>query len=196
MAAFPEITSVPFGNPVIEQIQFKTLITGFDELGREQRKQKWLYPRRLITLQYPYMSKSEAQILFQFFINMAGSYNAFSFFYPNPKSTPYSYIKEFIALGDGGTKIYGLPALYASNYTVYVNNASTSDYAITPAGGSDGEDKITFTSYLNEGAIATISFTGRLRVKCRFKEDNFTFEQFFDRLINTGVQLQGLLNDS
>lgn len=198
MSAFPEITSVPFGDPVIQQIQFKTIINGFDDLGREQRKQKWLYPRRLITLRYPYISKAEVQTLFQFYILRAGAFGAFSFFYPCPLGNNYSYLQEYVGTGDGSTLSYNAPSKLASSYTLYVDSVAqeiTTDYSFTVEDGPDGEDLITFVSAPSSGERITFSFTGRLKVRSRFKEDKLTFEEFYDRLINSGLQLQGLLND-
>ena len=198
MSAFPEITSVPFGNPIIQELQFKTLITGFDDLGREQRKQKWLYPRRLITLKYNYITKVEAQTLFQFYITMGGAYQAFSFFYPCPRGSNYSYLYEYVGTGDGSTLSFNAPSKLASSYTLYVDTASqeeSTDYDLTGEGGPDGEDLIDFVAAPSYGERITFSFTGRLRVRVRFKEDKFAFEEFFDRLVSTGIQLQGLLND-
>ena len=200
MVAFPEITSVPFGNPVIQEIQFKTIITGFDDSGVEQRKQKWLYPKRLITLIYPHITKQEVETLFQFYIERAGSYNSFAFFYPSPRGNDYTYLHEYVGTRDGSSTVYNLPAVNSGNYTVYLDGEEQTgggtDYTFSAQSGPDGEDKITF----NDGGVAgekiTYSFTGRLKVKARFKDDKLIFDEFYDRLINVGIKLQGLLNDS
>ncbi|GAG01292.1 unnamed protein product [marine sediment metagenome] len=199
MSVFPEITSVPFGNPVIQQIQFKTLMSGFDDLGKEQRKQKWLYPRRLITLRYNFISKAEVQTLYQFYIARGGAYGAFAFFYPSPRSNDYTYITEYVGTGDASETVFSLPALDSGNYTLYVDGDSQTDpadYSFSAASGPDGEDKVTFTSAPPAGARITFTFTGRLKVRARFKDDKLSVEEFMDRLINVGLQLQGLLNDA
>ena len=199
MTAFPEITSVPFINPVVEQLQFKTLITNFDDLGREQRKQKNLYPKRAITLKFEWLTKLQAQVLYQFYIDRAGAFNVFKFFLPSPRGVQnYSYVKEYVGTGDGATRVYSLPSRAAAAYTVYIDSvakSSPSDYSFSVLGGPDGEDKITFVDQVNAGGRITFSFTGQLKVVCRFKDDELSFESFFDKLVNTGVQLQGLLND-
>ena len=45
MASFPSLTSVPYTDPVSIGIRFKTLVSNFDNLGEEKRKQKWVYPK-------------------------------------------------------------------------------------------------------------------------------------------------------
>ena len=199
MTAFPDITSVPFGNPVSEEIEFKTLTSNFADLGEEQRKQKWLYPKRLITLKYPWISKGEAQEMFQFFIDRAGSYSTFKFFYPDVKGTPFSYTYEYVGTGDGAATVFNLPAKSAGNYILYLDGSGQSDpsdYSFSAGGGPDGEDKITFVAAPNAGQRITFSFTGRLKIVGRFKSDKMRFDLFFDRLVNSGIQIQGLLNDA
>ena len=199
MTYFPEIDSVPFGNPVVEELQFETLISSFDELGREQRKQKNLYPKRLIGLKYSWLSKAEGEVLYKFYIDRAGAFSPFKFFYPSPRGVyPYSYIKEYVGVGDGSTKTFNLPSKGATSYILYVSGATqtiVSDYNYTILGGPDGEDKIVFVDAPNSGLHITWSFTVRLKIVCRFKKDRLSFESFYDRLVRTGIELQGLLND-
>lgn len=199
MVAFPEITAIPFGNPVIQQLQFKTLINGFNDLGQEQRKQKWLYPRRLITLRYNYISKTEVEDLFQFYIARSGAFQAFSFFYPSPRGNNYSYVHEYVGSGDGSETVFSLPSLYATSYTLYIEGTTQSeptDYSLSAAGGPDGEDKATFAIAPSDGERITFSFTGRLKIRARFADDKLNMQEFYDRLTNVGLKLQGLLNDA
>ncbi|MCK5139501.1 MAG: DUF2460 domain-containing protein, partial [Thermodesulfovibrionia bacterium] len=182
MTTFPEIASVPFGNPVEEEIQFRTLTTKFAGLGEEQRKQKWLYPRRLVTLRYSFISKTEAQTFFQFYINRGGSYNTFKFFYPDVKSTPFSYVDEYVGTGDGSETVFNLPAKDSGNYTLNLDGVSQSDpsdYSFGAGGGSDGEDKVTFVAAPDAGGRITFSFTGRLKIVGKFRDDKLKFQLFF-----------------
>ena len=193
MAAFPDISSVPAINPLATGIQYKTLISRFDDLGTEQRKQKWLYPRRVVTLKYKALSKSEARTLWQFYLERKGSYEAFNWFHPFSDT----YEGEYVGTGDGSTTVFNLPSKQASSYTLYVDGvAQTEDtnYTFTSQGGADGADKIEFTAAPSSGQRITWDFTGYLKVRCRFAEDFFSFETFYDTLVNTGVKLQGLLN--
>ena len=197
MSTFPAISSVPFGSPVIEELQFKTLISTFDVLGQEQRKQKNLYPKRLITLRYNYISKTEAQILYSYYIDRAGAFSAFKFFYPQPRGVNFTYVHEYVGTGDGSSTVFNLPSKSAGSYTLYVADSSQSDpsdYSFGVGAGPDGEDKVTFVAAPSAGQRITFSFAGILKVVCRFAEDRLSFENFYDRLVNTGVKLQGLLN--
>ena len=78
---------------------------------------------------------------------------------------------------------------------------STSNYVFSAAGGPDSEDKVTLVSSSAGGSPVptsteriTYDFTGRLKIRCRFADDIFSFENFYDRLCNAGVKLSGLLN--
>ena len=171
MAVFPAMTSVGFGSPVAEEIQFRTLMTEFADLGKEQRKQKWLYPKRLITLRYPWLSLAEVQTLFQFYITMAGAYGLFKFFHPST----FTYVHEYVGTGDDSTTIFNLPAKYSANYTLYIDGvgqqAGGVDYTFAAGGGPDGEDKATFVSAPDSGERITFSFTGNLKIVGRFQDD-------------------------
>jgi len=194
MALYPAVTSVPYVEPFSESILFKTLISQFDDLGEEKRKQKWLYPKRMLTLHYKNLSKSEALTLWQFYLARKGPHEAFSFFYPLSNT----YTGEYVGTGDGSTTAFNLPCKTASSYTLYVDGVSQTgggvDYTFDALGGADGADKVTFTAAPADGTRITWDFTGYLKVRARFFEDNMDFETFYDRLINSELKLQGLLN--
>jgi len=203
MTVYP--SSIGYQNPIHIDIRYKTLISQFDEDGEEKRRQKWLYPKRDITLQYQALSKSEGETIWEFYCARKGSYGSFSWFeHTGLGSTAYhSYSSEYVATGDSTTLIFSLPSKDSTSYSVNLNAAavSTSNYTISYGGGSDGEDKLTFISGPAGGLgppgttqRITCDFIGRLKVRCRFAEDVYSFENFYDRLINSGVQLKGLLN--
>ena len=200
MTYFPEIDTVPFTNPVVEELQWKTLITEFDELGEEQRKQKNLFPKRLLSLKYKWLTKAQGEFLYRFYVARAGAFGSFKFFLPAPRGVySYSYEKEYVGTGDGATKVFNMPSKGAGAYTLYVDDSVqslVSDYNLTLNGGPDGEDKVTFVDAPNAGLYITWTFTGRLKIVCRFKNDKLSFESFMDRLVSVGIQLQGLLNDA
>lgn len=78
-------------------------------------------------------------------------------------------------------------------YTVEVYNFR--DYALESGAGADGADRVTFSIAPNDGARITYDFTGLLKIRGRFAEDSMTYETFYDRLVFTGLQIRGLLND-
>lgn len=194
MAKFPELSSIAPDEPEKTQLRWKTLISSFDDLGYETRKQKWLYPRRTITLQYTGHSKADGLTLWQFYLDRKGAYEAFNYFlgYSN------TYEGEYVGTGDGSTVIFNLPAKNSSAYTVYKNGVGQSgggvDYTFAAGGGTDGADKITFVAAPAAGDRITYDFTGNLKIRCRFAEDNLDYDTFWDRAVNMGIVLEGLLN--
>lgn len=195
MAAFPSLSSAPAANPFHEEMEFKTLISQFDDLGEEKRKKKWLYPKRNITFQYNYITKAQGKTLWQFYLARGGSYEAFNVFYEFSDS----YVDEYVGTGDGATTVFNLPAKTSSSYTLKVDGvdkeAGGVDYTFGSAGGTDGADKVTFESAPASGTRITWSFTGYLKVRARFTEDKYTWETFYDRLVVAGLPLKGLLNE-
>ena len=192
MAVFPDIGSVPYTNPLEETIQYKTLVTRLNDLGDEQRRAKWLYPRRAFSLRYQAISVSQARTLWEFYMQRRGRYEAFNFFYPMTGT----YTGEYVGTGDGSTTNFNAPCKSATGVTVYVDGVtvSASDYTYTINGGEDGADLITFDTAPDDGARITMDFTGYLKVRCRFAEDMLDFQTFYARLVSAGIKLQGLLN--
>jgi hypothetical protein len=205
MAVYPNPSTTPYVNPVTWEQEWKTLRSNFDDLGEEKRKQKWLYPKRNITLKYNAITKDQAESLYEFYQARKGSYNAFVWFESTGIGAYKSYSSEYVAGMGTTTLVFNLPAT-GSSQTLAVNvggaATATSNYTFSAGGGPDGEDKITFVSSSAGGITApastkyiTCDFTGRLKIKCRFSEDRLSWENFYDRLINTGVRLKGLLNE-
>jgi len=194
MALFPAYSTVEYGNPVVEEMQFKTLFSNFDDLGEERRKRKWLYPKRLITLQYNNITKANGRTLFNFYIARSGAYDAFTFF----KYELETYTGEYVGTGDGSTVVFNLPAKTSATYTLYVDDveqtAGGTDWTFGALGGADGCDKATFEAAPASGTRITYDFTGYLKIRCRFKEDNMSFETFMNTYRTVGIKLQGLLN--
>jgi len=67
-----------------------------------------------------------------------------------------------------------------------------SGYTILTGGGEESADRVQFDTAPASGVIITATFTGDLRIKCRFKEDKLTRSNFIYRLFRTGVELYGL----
>ena len=193
MALFPNYLSIKYANPVVEEMQWKTLMSSFDDLGVERRKRKWLYPKRTVTLNYNNITLTDARTIFQFYIDRSGSYEAFTFF----KYETETFTGEYIGTGDGSTVLFNLPCKNSTARTVYVNSVAqteTADYTYSALGGTDGCDEITFVVSPTSGHRIVLDFTGNLKVRCRFKEDNMSFETIYNRFRSFGVELSGLLN--
>lgn len=205
MSAYP--STIKYDSPVEWNIRTKTLYSNFEELGEEQRKQKWLYPRRDINLKYTALDKSDAETIWEFYIARMGGYEAFSFFESTGAgSAGYAtYSGEYVGTGDSTTLVFNLPAVDSSSvHTVYVagSTVDSTSYTFSAGGGPDGEDKITFIGSSTGGPgpptsteRVTYDFTGRLKIRCRFAEDTHSFTNMYDRLISHGITLKGLLND-
>jgi len=195
MAKFPELSSIAPIEPEQTRLRWKTLVSNFDDLGYETRKQKWLYPRRNVTIQFKGESKADGRTLWQFYLDRKGAYEAFNYFcgFSN------IYEGEYVGTGDASTTIFNLPAKNSSAYTVYKNGVAQSgggvDYTFSAGGGTDGADKITFTTAPDAGDRITYDFTGTLKIRCRFAEDFLDFETFWDRAVKMGIELAGLLNE-
>lgn len=190
MAAFPDVqVGVSALDPLTEGLEYKTLTTQF-EGGQESRKQKWLYPRRNFKINYKAVSNTDAQTLWQFYVDRAGSFESFSFFHPYSRS----YVGEYVATGDGSTQLFSFPSKQGNARTIYINGSEETGGTFTQAGGSDGEDQWDAGSPIASGAIITYDFTGRLKVRCRFADDRMDYTTFMDRLMTVGLKIQGLLN--
>jgi len=194
MALFPSYSDINYGVTISEEMQFKTLISDYDNLGQERRKRKWLYPKRNIVIQYEYISLTDARTIFQFYINRQGRYDAFTFF----KVEVETFENEYIGTGDDSTVLFNLPCKNSSARTIYVDGVEQTgggnDYTYSALGGTDGCDEIDFISAPASGERITINFTGQLKIRCRFKEDNMSFDTFNNTLRNFGIEFQGLLN--
>jgi len=195
MAAFPALASVPYEQGIQEEIQFKTLFSNFDNIGEEQRKQKWLYPKRDFTLKHVGITEAQLKTMYDFYLARGGAYEAFNFFHHKSRI----YTAEYVGTGDGSTVIFNLPSKQASSYTLYVDGVTQTgggvDYTFSSEGGTDGADKVTFTAAPADGARITFTFTGYMKVHCRFLEDKLSFESFFERIAHLGLKLKGLLNE-
>lgn len=202
MAEYPSLKrgdagAVPGGYPESMRIQTKTLISGFDDLGEEKRKLKWTYPRRHFNLRYNYITKANAKTLWDFYIARNGQYEAFSFFMPYIST--YTY--EYVGTGDGSTTIWSLPSKSAIGRTMYVDGAAQSegggaDWVFSSGGGGDNEDLATFNVAPSDGERLTFSFYGYLRIRARFEDEFADFDTFWDTLVNSGINIHGLLNST
>lgn len=194
MAIYPDLDTIKNIAPVGKQLEFRTLKSEFDD-NAPQRKQKRLYVRRNLNIKYKWMTKTDGRTLWQFYLDRAGSFDSFSFFYPEDDTDVYT--KEYVGTGDGSTTIWNLPSKNAASYNLYLDDVlqiPTTDYTFSASGGADGADKVTFVAAPSSGERITWSFTGRLKIRSIFANDYLDFETFFRLLTHYGIDLQGLLN--
>ena len=196
MSTYPAYSEVPYA-VFKDGLQFKTLISNFDDLGQEKRRRKWLYHKRSVSLAYNNISKIDATILWNFYAARSGSYDSFSFYYKDVND----YTGEYVGTADGSLTTWSLPGKNTAGRSVKLNDitqsegTSASDYYVNADSGTDGSDQIVFNTVPNTGQRITLDFTGILRVNCRFQEDNLSFQEFFKQLRSLGISLQGLLVD-
>ena len=155
MAVFPDIGSVPYTNPLEETVQYKTLVTRLNDLGEEQRRAKWLYPRRAFSLKYQAISVSQARTLWDFYMQRRGRYEAFNFFYPMTGT----YTGEYVGTGDGSTTNFNAPCKSATGVTIYVDGVAqpeSGSIALTNPGFETGDG--TGWSWFDEEESATVSY--------------------------------------
>jgi len=196
MSLYPTRSSVPYTSPRSLTPEFKTLIDRFGNQGAEQRKRKWLYNKWNLILNYENITKANATILYQFFINRSGRWEAFHWL----DDFEDTYIKQYFAIGDGSRFLFDLPGKDISDYTIYGDGVSytespdstSEDYIIIEDTGADGGDQVQFFDILDDGVRLTIDFTGKLKIRCRFQNDIMPFEHFFNVVANIGIELKGL----
>lgn len=207
MAAFPTLSRFAYIIPLdMKVVSGKTLISSFDDYGVEKRRKKQTFVKRDLILTFKNVLKDDIRLLWRFHTARYGSYEAFNIFldtnFGDWMATD-SYIGEYVGVHDGSTVIFNLPAKNSSDYKVYVQNPGGGvvektgggvDYTFSALGGTDGADKITFTSASTPGAIVTYDFTGTLKIRSRFREDVMSYQQFYDIFFNVGLETKGLLN--
>lgn len=192
MAAFPDVYPE---HPLQEKIIWKTLTSRFEDLGVETRKQKWLYPKRDFSLLFKNLPAADADTLWQFYVARKGSLEAFSYFLPWIKT----YTGEYVGSGDGSTTAFNVSGKTISAYTFYQDTTTlteTTDYTISATGGSDGEAQLNLVVAAAGGERITVDFTGYLKVRCRFLNDDYSFDTFYNTIVNSGLELKGLLNNA
>jgi len=189
MAVFPENILPVY--PVLIEPEWHTLISNFDD-GSEQRRQKSLYARYNVRLQYKSLSAANAQTIWDFYMARRGAFEAFYFFDPSPTiGITTSHTGLYVGTGNGSTDIFDLPGKSTSSQTVYVDGYSPS-YSILTGGGAGSADRVDFVAAPGEASSISCDFTGSLRIRCRFAHDKLSKELFMTVLYNYGIELKGL----
>lgn len=194
MAKFPDLGELTVSDPVSETLVFQTLRSQFGPMGQERRKACQLFVKRNFSIRCEQVSLAQARTLYDFYLARKGSFEAFNYFHP----LTHTYAtQEYVGTGDAATEVFNLPAKSSSVYAVFVDGVEQTDtvnYTIETGAGADGADKLTFTVAPALGSRITYTFTGRLKIRGSFAEDNLTFETFLSRLVTVGLMVKGELN--
>ncbi|EGJ51800.1 DUF2460 domain-containing protein [Desulfocurvibacter africanus] len=193
MAVYPDIAlEVPAQEPEKFVQRFETVVSRYGG-GRELRKQKLLFPLYDVTLRYQKITTGQAALLWQFHRERKGAFEEFSYY----RFQEQAYASEYVGVGNGEQTIWNAPARQALSVEVHFDGTRLTDgadYAYEPGAGVDGADRIVFAAAPAAGGYITMSFYGRLKMRCRFAEDVLDFETWYGRLVDSGVKLRGLPN--
>ena len=71
--------------PFIEELNYKTLVTSFED-GKEQRRKKWSSPKRIFTINLRGKSQTIEDRIWDFYKSREGMYD--TFYFENPNENP------------------------------------------------------------------------------------------------------------
>lgn len=146
MAKYPE-TPVP-QYPYETMQLWRNMVSQFDD-GREQRRRKGTFPTYDVTLTYNGLTRTDIDMLWNFYQDREGTFREFYFFTPFDES----HKGLFVAVADGVKDTYDLPGIVAGATTVYVDGLPTAVTLLT-GGGDEGADRCCFGQVLASGTIA------------------------------------------
>lgn len=186
------ITGIPAVLPLRYSTNRAVLKTEF-ETGLEQTRLLWPAPRRDVRISYSVTTFARAHELRRFYEARGGSYERFSFFFPQTET----YVSELVGVCHF-TVIAGfeLPSLGATSFTLYKNDVALVEgvdwnfIAGTPPDVADFADLSPNT--IGIGDVIKFDFTGRLRIIARFASNPFDITEIKDYLGSVTVSLSGL----
>jgi len=172
--------------PINEQVVFRTLISQ-TEHGLEQRRSKWLRPRRRFGIRFNALPKQDFDAIWDFFIARRGSYEPF--YFRNLHDDPVE--DEVVGTGDGTTTTFSFANRYVVPETdrVYLDGVlqvRDADYTIDTDAG-----RITFATAPAQGVTITASY--EFYRKVRFDIDNLQREQFAFLLFRAELPMMEVL---
>ncbi len=200
MALYPTLTQSPYLT-LSQDINQKVLKSNFDDLGKEQVKRKWLYPKRNVGLDYRNITNAQLRVLEQFYVDRNGGYLAFTYIMPLTETGIYE--GEYVGTGDGSTTVYNLPFKSGASVSITVDgspyvigDATSGDCYIIEGGGQDGVDSLICHVTPASGVRVITDFTGRLAIRCRFDE-SIAYSRFNNNIgmNDISVSLKGILMD-
>ena len=193
------------------KINWNTTVSSFDS-GKEQRRQKNLYPKYDVTLTYTVLSLANMQILWNFYQARKGTFEPIYFY--SLESTTWSGC--YLGIGDGTTTTFDIPGKSTSNVQIYVSGVAlratgVSDILLEDESGLITEDGDTiiregpeeYTLLTGGGAgswTVILNRTGNALITCDFTdtESGVDFRKSFHgllyNLIPDGDKIKGLAN--
>jgi len=186
MEVFPDTPKYSY--PIVFVPIWHTLKSQFEN-GSEQRRQKWLYPKYDVKISFEGLERADAKIIYKFYMARKGSYESFYFFDPDP----FDHAGLYVGTGDGITDVFDIPGRFTSAQVLYENGYEVSTgFSYLSGGGDGGADRVGYTVSPADGQIITVDFTGFVRAKVRFKDDNLSREDFTAQLFRYGLELKGV----
>lgn len=195
MAVYPEDPKPIY--PLIVSPQWDTLMAGKTDSGKEQRRQKSLFPVFDLTIKYHALGATDTSTLYDFYqATGQGAYGEFYTFDPSlHTSIALLHTSMYIGAGDGSTVLFTVPGRSTTSLSIYVDGVLqtvATNYTVSTGTGEGSADQVTFVTAPQTGAVIYCSFYGYPRYKTRFLHDSMPFELFVRSLYQFGVQLKGL----
>ncbi len=171
--------------PVEVRKEHNNLITQLTS-GIEYRRNLRFRERRIITLNYRLVPRSQMQEIYNFFSARKGAFEPFIFEFPYEDT----WENEYVGKGDGATTVFTLPFKYHSSLSVYVDGTLTTGYTVDNTGE---RATITFSTAPAADSLITCSFTGKARLKVRFN-DTIDYQNQRANLVSAKVSLIEVLD--
>lgn len=195
MSVYPDVITVVRSTlPLSHSTSQAVLKTEFNS-GVESRRLLNGSLRRQVSISYATLIFSEANVLRRFYEARKGSFESFSFYYPQDVE---AYVFETVGtMPTTLTTTLSLPSLNAVTPVLYRNGDPLildTDWTFSAASGTeDGEDIATLLFTPTAGDIYHLDFDGgRLRIKARFSDSNLVFSDVKKYWSSTNVDLIGL----
>lgn len=190
LLTFPFTTSADAPQEGIEIADaYNTRITT-SQTGYEQRRQLQAFPRAALSaMKWDRSENASTRLdsLWDFYQQCRGALLPFIYF---DLGTQRTWGHTFVGVGTGAQSVWDLPSKSATYSAVYVGGASVSNYTVAAGAGSNGRDRITFTSPLPaSGKIIQATFTGQRAWVVRFANDRMSYRAFAVNLYEFGLEL-------
>jgi hypothetical protein len=139
---------------------------------------------------YTEVDEDEMQGIWDFYMARKGSHEAF---YIYDFMTLMDHESLFCGTGDGSTSTFDIPGRSTSSHSLYIDGVDQpSGWEVFYGGGDGGSDEVAFSVPPSDGEDVTIDFTGYLRIRCRFADDNLSRRTLLGIAFGFGISLKGL----